>query len=259
MSTYAPQDFGQVQRLSRDLAQAAATLGRDEARYLVDLYYEVQRYRISAKLQERTLGESAEPHAVLAFFGNEMWTIERQIHRALDNWSDEDELGLWAKSQVGIGPVIASGLLAHIDIAKAPTVGHIWSFAGLNPTVEWNKGEKRPWNADLKVLTWKAGESFVKNSTREGCYYGHIYAERKQRELQRNDAGEFAGQAAQALERKRYRSDTKAKAHYEAGKLPPAHIHARARRYAVKLFLFYQFVPVFDRVDARRDLFPPHV
>jgi hypothetical protein len=43
-------------------------------------------------------------------------------------------------------------LLARIDIVKAPTAGHIWRYAGLDPTVRWNKGEKRPWNAGLKVL-----------------------------------------------------------------------------------------------------------
>jgi len=30
---------------------------------------------------------------------------------------------------------------------------------------------------------------------------------------------------------------TEAYGHYSSGKLPPAHIHARAKRYAVKLFL----------------------
>ena len=37
----------------------------------------------------------------------------------------------------GIGPVIAAGLLANIDIKQAPTVGHIWRFAGLDPTNKW--------------------------------------------------------------------------------------------------------------------------
>lgn len=52
----------------------------------------------------------------------------------------------------GIGPVISAGLLAHIDIHRAVTVGHIWRFAGLDPSVKWLKKTKRPWNAGLKVL-----------------------------------------------------------------------------------------------------------
>jgi hypothetical protein len=140
-------------------------------------------------------------------------------------------------SIVGIGPVIAAGMLAHIDITKAPTVGHIWRFAGLDPTLKWEKGQKRPWNAELKTLCWKLGESFVKSSGHEASFYGPIYATRKKLETERNEAGAFAEQAAAALAAKRYRADTVARQAYEAGKLPPARIHLRATRYAVKLFL----------------------
>ena len=67
--------------------------------------------------------------------------------------------------------------------------------------------------------------------------YGQIYRERKEYEQARNERGELADQAAAVLEKKRIGKDTEARKHYEAGKLPPAHIHARAKRYAVKLFL----------------------
>ena len=111
------------------------------------------------------------------------------------------------------------------------------SLAGLDPTVTWDKGEKRPWNAKLKTLCWKIGESFVKVSGRDNDIYGHVYTERKALEIQRNDAGEYSEQAAAALAHKRYGQETIARAWYEQGKLPPAHIHARAKRYAVKLYL----------------------
>ena len=133
--------------------------------------------------------------------------------------------------------MLSAGLLAHIDITRAPTVGHIWSFAGLDPTKTWEKGQKRPWNSSLKTLCWKIGQSFMKFSNQEECFYGHLYRERKAREIARNEAGELAEQAKQMLERRNFRKDTIARKFYEEGKLPPAHIDARARRYAVKLFL----------------------
>lgn len=49
--------------------------------------------------------------------------------------------------------------------------------------------------------------------------------------------GQFADQAARSLEEKKFRADTVARQWYEQGKLPPARIHIRAQRYAVKLFL----------------------
>ena len=224
-------------RLDHDLKRAAADLGAAEARYLVDAYYLWQEQRKRSDNQVRALQEGEEPSDVIAWAANLANRFEGRIKTLLDSYSDGSPVGRWSKSIVGIGPVIAAGLLAHIDIEKAPTVGHIWRFAGLDPTVSWERGQKRPWNAELKTLCWKAGESFVKVSGRDEDVYGHIYVERKLLETERNDRGEFAEQAERKLATTKIGKATDAYKAYSAGKLPPAHLHARAKRYAVKLFL----------------------
>jgi hypothetical protein len=224
-------------KITRDIRQAASVLTHTEARYLVDTYYQVQDFRIASAAQVRSLTTAEEPSAFVNWTEVTMAYVESQIKSALDRYTDQHPVGVWSKSIVGIGPVIAAGLLAHIDIRKAPTVGHIWRFAGLDPTVVWRKGEKRPWNADLKVICWKAGESFVKFQNHENDTYGKVYVERKQLEIERNERGDFAETASRILTEKKFRSDTSAKTAYEAGRLPDGHIHARAKRYAVKLFL----------------------
>ncbi len=226
-----------VQRLRRDLAKAASSLSVDEARYLVDAYYRIQDNRKTSGNQVRALAESKEPHGVLLWLFYQNETVEKQIKRALDSWTDALPAARWAKSIVGIGPVISAGLAAHIDVARCTTVGSIWRFAGLDPTVEWKKGTKRPWNASLKTLCWKIGESFVKVSGCDDDFYGHLYARRKDQEIAANEAGQFADQAARKLERFNIGKATDAYKAYAQGKLPPAHIHARAKRWAVKLFL----------------------
>lgn len=226
-----------VERLSRDLKTAASTLSPREARYLVDSYYIFQGYRMQASSQIRALGKSEEPHLVIDWLAIQTATLEKQLQRALDEWSLTDPTGQWARGIVGIGPVIAAGLLARIDITKAPTAGAIWSYAGLNPTAVWGKGEKRPWNDKLKSLTWKIGESFVKVQNHSNDYYGKIYAERKIFEAGMNDGLKYADQARISLATKNYGDDTDAKKWYLQDKLPPARIHERAKRYAVKLFL----------------------
>jgi tetratricopeptide (TPR) repeat protein len=226
-----------VRRLRRDLVRAASTLSIDEARYLVDAYYAMQEYRKAAANQVRALAESKEPHDVLRWLFEQNATVEGQIKRALDSWTDALPAARWAKSICGIGPVISAGLAAHIDVSRCNTVGRIWRFAGLDPTVAWEKGQKRPWNANLKTLCWKIGESFVKVSGREDDFYGKLYLQRKAIEQERNEAGAFAGQAARKLERFKIGKSTDAYKAYSIGKLPPAHIHARAKRWAVKLFL----------------------
>ena len=224
-------------RLSKDIAVAAQTLSEGEARFLVDAYYAMQENRIRTHGQVRALNESEEPNSVLRWLASQNEGLEGQIKRALTRYAEAQPLGEWAMSVKGIGPVITAGLLAHIDITKAPTVGHIWRFAGLDPTVAWEKKSKRPWNASLKRLCWIIGESFVKVSGYEDAFYGQVYVQRKAYEIGRNERGELAEQASAMLERKKFGKETEARKHYEAGRLSPAHIHARAKRYAVKLFL----------------------
>ena len=255
-----------IATLTKDLREAAKTMGRREARYLVDTYYTLQEHRMATAKQMADTAASGEPHATLAFVSDQFAIMEMRVKSLLDIYSKNQELGKRIRAVKGIGPVIAAGLLANIDMEpwrcarvtaktkachpeeshgpecrreRIETVGHIWRFAGLDPTTTWDKGEKRPWNARLKVLCWKIGESFVKVSGREDALYGRLYAQRKGIELAKNEAGAFADQAKAALSAKRYGVDTVARKWYEEGKLPPAHIHARAKRWAVKLFLAY--------------------
>ncbi|MGE5512381.1 MAG: transposase [Bacteroidota bacterium] len=330
-----------IQRLSRDLRQAAATLSDDEARFIVDAYYIQQKDRIRMNNATKALERNGKPHSVIKYLTDQAEVLENQLKAALDRYSLAHEIGIWVRSLKGIGPVFAAGLMAHIDITRCPTAGAVWQFAGLNPNSVWHKGEwvadtyanaskthgkgwpalievcrsmgkrplhilhevgaiesipsvedarsvveelepetyaercefhadrvllamqnpvagyerligkfefdekpilanlkKRPWNADLKRLLFLVGESFVKVSGGDDpSPYGILYKERKEREIAKNEAGDFAPLAQRALTEKRYGVDTTARAYYEKGLLPPARIHLRAKRFAVKRFL----------------------
>lgn len=299
-----------LKRLRKDLSVAAKTLSDREARYLVDLYYQVQGLRIIGANQIRGQMQAGEPHAVLQWFFNNAEMLENSLKRALDIYSDQNPVGRWSKSICGIGPVIASGLLAHLYPLMVPseeypnsfnTAGKILRFAGMDPTAKWYSREdarkivknfmnkedgevapeqvvdeiagylgrnpvvlrkwalqgpergsvlskmtedslsaaiaRRPWNAQLKVLCWKIGESFVKVKGREDDFYGKLYAQKKGEYQAKNDAGRYKEQAEQTLKEKRIGKTTEAYRWYSQGLLPPGRIHARARRYAVKIFI----------------------
>lgn len=243
-----PKEFLEsVKRLSRDLRNSARMLSREQARFLVDAYYQMQEDRIRAAHQWRTLSEHEEPNDIMPWLLAQRGTLEKEVAKVLDVYSDSQQAGQWMRSICGIGPIIAAGLLCHIDITKAPTAGHIWRFAGLDPTVKWEAKTKRPWNASLKRLCFLIGESFVKVSGRDDDVYGKVYKERKAKEEALNASGAFAEQAAQALKEKKFGDDTDAKKHYLAGRLPPARIHLRAKRYAVKLFLAHVHHVMYER------------
>ena len=227
-----------VQRLTRDIASAAKVLSNAEARFLVDAYYQMQSDRIRAAARCRELMKGGEPNDVMQWLETQSETLEKQVARALDKYSAAHPVGEWARSICGVGPVISAGLLANIDITKCPTVGHIWSFAGLKPDSRKVKGEKLAYNASLKTLcAFKLGECFVKVSGNENDVYGKHYMRKKAEYQAINEQGGYAERAAKILTEKSFGKTTEAYKHLTGGKLPPAQIHAMARRYAVKLFL----------------------
>jgi len=222
-----------VVRLNRDLTQAAKIMSDDEARYLVDAYYIMQEDRKRSGNQINSM--EGEPSSVINWLSEQSSVLEDQIKRALDKYTNSKPIGQWMRDQYGIGPVISAGLIAHININKAITVSHIWRFAGLDPTQKWEKGQKRPWNAKLKTLCWKVGQSFMKFSNQDDCFYGKIYRDRKAYEIARNDSGANKELALELSAK--FKKTTEAYKHLIDGKLPPAQLDARARRYAVKMFL----------------------
>jgi hypothetical protein len=235
MTTEITDKLEPVKRLTKDLKEAALLMTNAEVRFLVDTYYMMQDDRKRFANQSRALLEQEEPNNLIPWLTGQADGLEQQIKRALDIWSADQAVGKWARSIVGIGPVISAGLLAHINIEKAPTVGHIWRYAGLDPTSKWEKGQKRQWNAELKTLCWKIGESFVKVSGKDDDVYGKVYLQRKEYENARNEQllyKEIAEYRATTVDKK-----TEAYKSYIIGKLPAGHLHARCKRYAVKLFL----------------------
>ena len=142
---------------------------------------------------------AVEPHDVLKWLSEQNSTLEDQVKRALEKYVIAHPVGSWLVGVHGIGPVISVELLAHIDIHRAPTVGHIWRFAGLDPSVKWEKKTKRPWNAQLKVIAWKAGKSFIKFHNDPRCLYGHLWKQQKEVYIARNEAGLYAERAARIL------------------------------------------------------------
>ena len=100
---------------------------------------------------------------------------------------------------------------------------------------------KPPYNADLKLICWKIGDSLLKRSNHPRSLYGRLYRERKQYELEKNRNYEYAGQVADALISKNWSDNTVTWDTYKDGRLTDAHIDARAKRYAVRIFLTHVF------------------
>jgi hypothetical protein len=191
-------------RLTRDLLHAEGLPSRDEVRFLVDTYYSMQTYRISSNNRAKAMKKLEKPHAWVQYFRDQQFALESDVKKVLDRYSKEEPtgMGLWARSNVGIGPVIAAGLAAWVDVSIQAAVSNLWSFAGLNPDMVWEKGQKRPFAVGLKVLSWKIGASIVFTCNKKDSWYGPIYKKRKQQEIAINDRGDNAVLAAKILKEK---------------------------------------------------------
>ena len=225
-------------RLTKDLKKASRELTRRDARWLTDQYYTIQDERIRSAAQLRHNEESAEPHALINWVFESMQRFETAIKSALGEFAATYAAGQWMQAQYGIGPVLSAAMLANFDIRKAATVGHMWRFAGLDPTSRWEKGQKRPWNAQLKAIcVYRMGESFVKFQNRPACFYGKLFAEKKRTIAEANLAGEYRAVAEAEIAAKPKMTHTERWKHWHAGQIAPAHVHDRARRWTVKMFL----------------------
>ncbi len=109
MAKSPPEHLPPLARLNKDLVIAAQTLSSDEARFLVDQYYIIQEDRKRSFNRLRSMDD--EPHAVLAWYADNSQLLEKQLARALDAFSTSQYMGVWARSNIGIGPVIAAGLI----------------------------------------------------------------------------------------------------------------------------------------------------
>lgn len=236
-----PQDslenLGTVGKLTKDLKKKISSLTKDEVRYIVDYYYMIQENRKRSSNQMSAFSKDNEPHELFTYLNDQTNILEDQIKKAMDAWTDSYLISRIVKEKVyGIGPVIAAGLVAHIDIKKAKTAGAIWRYAGLDPTSKWEKGQKRPWNASLKTLCWKVGQSFMKFSGKDDCFYGKLYKAHKEQLVKKNLEGGFKDWAETTLNSKNFKNK-EVIAKYKGGVLPDGHVDAMARRWVVKLFL----------------------
>jgi hypothetical protein len=217
-------------------------LKTNEIAEMVELYYDCQDLRIAHANKERT----EPPSELVEWLDFWMKAGERVIHNKLAQWVEGEDSPLeakWAYDQIGIGPVIASGLSAHIDCARCGNVSGLWKFAGQAPGFDRKtKGQKLCYNARLKTLCWKMGESFVKVSGKEGATYGKLYVQYKAEEVGRNEAGLYKEAAKIELSAKTFKNDNATKKRLTEGKLSDAHLHARAKRRVVKLFLSHFWV-----------------
>lgn len=163
-----------VEKQTTELQKSVVALpSKEEARFFVDCFYQIQNMRIRLQNQMRSIiqeKDNNQPETVeekgkkkkktkilsenttfIGYILRSMRTIEDSIKCGLEEFSNSTYIGRWSKEVTGIGPVISTCLMAGIDL-KDNFDGHdtfmkaanIWSYCGLNDN-------NRPWLGRDKI------------------------------------------------------------------------------------------------------------
>jgi len=236
-------------------------LSADDLPEAVRLYYMIQDHRIKASnatfASVKIAAENGTNNSpiLLHYISKSLHDLESDLVKFMKLYVENDPIGRWLTSIPGIGPTFAAALIGYIDISRCQTAGAIWRYAGItgNPELDGkSKGKKISYNPEFKTLCWKIGESFVKVSNREGDIYGHLYKEKRDYYLKKNEEGGFAERAQQILKSKKFDKNTEAYKAYAEGKLPKAHIINMAKRFAVKMFLSHLFEIWYEHYNGEK-------
>jgi hypothetical protein len=220
-----------IPHAGREVVFEAEKLNDAEARALVNNYYQAQDMRKASDMQIRHIGERALA-PTLSWVADSFAMIEDDVKKMLLKYAESSPVGRWCLSLYGVGPVITAGFIAHLNIKVAPTAGHFWRFAGRDPSMRWEKGQKRPFCADVKQLTYHFGECIKRTHNAAESEYGPLYAARKKLLVERNERGDFAERAKVFVTK-----SADVRKVLAQGKLPAGNLDSQACNYVAKIFL----------------------
>jgi len=186
-------------------------------------------------------------------------TMEHDLKATIGNFASQYRIGQWLLDQPGIGPIIAGGLCAVLNIEKARQAGAFWRFCGADPKQKWKKGELRPWSALAKQLAiYHAGESFIKHKKK--TFYGPIYDEYRDKLSIRNQRGQLRELALEYAPRFAPKDGKPGNPYcfdlYSRGFIIQAHEHAMGRRFIAKLFLSHIFTLMYEEFHGKEAPLP---
>lgn len=141
-------------------------------RGLTENFYDMQAMRIEVESQLRAFlqgGSQAEGEWLKENVFTNLEDIENKINRYIGHQLKNEPIYTeWLKDVLGIGPILAGGLISWIgNVERFATISKLWSYSGLavdpdGRAVRRKAGEKSHFNSRLKTHCWKIGEAFVK-------------------------------------------------------------------------------------------------
>ena len=152
---YLPEDDAEVDlykimKITKDLKSnltVIKSMSRQEIKMLVTLFYQLQELRKATKNQLRAIEDDEKKKGntqVLTWILQNFAVSEIGIRDCLHLIAENSEVGQWLTQIIGIGDVLAAGLIAHFDVTGKKYATQFISYAGLNDN-------NRPWIGEEKA------------------------------------------------------------------------------------------------------------
>jgi hypothetical protein len=154
-------------------------------KFAIGRYYQIQKNRITMSFQIMSLKQQKEDTTALETIYDNFVSIEKAIGTLLAEIVKKHKMWEYLQGVKGIGPILAAGLLAHLDVHRADHVSGFWKICGLSVAEDGRALSRRKehliemtykdsagkeqtrmgiaFDPFLKTLCYKIGESFVKS------------------------------------------------------------------------------------------------
>lgn len=123
--------------LPEQVLKSSALLTRDQLRFIMSIYYHIQEYRRSLENQIPSVlqgleGETLDIPPVIDWVVREIYNTEISIEKIAEAYTDSNPVTRWAKSIIGVSPIVAAGLVAEFDISRTRHANQFFTYCGLN-------------------------------------------------------------------------------------------------------------------------------
>jgi len=211
------------QAVSTDAQEGGGQAATDAFAFLGNLRGYVEKARVSCQVHLSHLVRNGtdDPFARQVF--DELVSIEDQVEAPIQAWARRSRVYQeWGRYVKGCGPMLLGAIMTRTDIRRVSTVSAMWAHFGFAPGQRRRKGQKLDYDPVGRTWCWRLGSQFLRY---DGSFRA-VYDKRK--------AYELAQAAARGQEvvpaRKGQEVD-------EAKVMTQKHVHNRALRYTIKLFL----------------------
>jgi hypothetical protein len=216
---------------SEEIEKLSKSISESTVYTLADVYWEsrVQRRHLQKVISSEI---SSDDKAILTRFEKDFLSIEDSFKKSIKSYCEDFEVGRWALSQYGVGPITVVRLLRYVDVTKARSHEQLWAYAGLAP----KSGPNQSYNSSLKDTCIDLGRSFIRYSDKSECFYGQLFNKELARRTQLNEQGAYSDllKEESVFANKRIQHDV-------PEKLSADRLRSQAQRYAVKIFLVHWF------------------